>query len=101
MRGEDLLLGGSISYMQQKVSVDAAMTEQAKKLAEEVAASVRRWEPSHYADWGQRAHSKAIGAIWAGVDEVDRGVFAGREKRRRSGKLRHGRVAKAVERRYQ
>ena len=35
VRGEDLLLGGSISYMQQKVSVDAAMTEQAKKLAEE------------------------------------------------------------------
>lgn len=37
VRGEDLLLGGSVSYMQQKVSVDAAMTmtEQAKKLAEE------------------------------------------------------------------
>ena len=35
VRGEDLLLGGSVSYMQQKVSVDVAMTEQAKKLAEE------------------------------------------------------------------
>ena len=34
VRGEDLLLGGRVSYMQQKVSVDVAMTEQAKRLAE-------------------------------------------------------------------
>ena len=89
VRGEDLLLGGSVSYMQQKVSVDVAMTEQAKKLAEEgktpllfaknhtcaglvaVADTIKEdspqavaklremGNPSHYADRGQRAHSKS------------------------------------------
>ena len=122
VRGEDLLLGGSISYMQQKVSVDAAMTEQAKKLAEEgktpllfaknhtcaglvaVADTIKEDSPQAVAklrEMGIRVimltgdnerTAKAIGAQ-AGVDEVIAGVLPeGKEAEIR--KLReHGRVA--------
>ena len=104
VRGEDLLLGGSVSYMQQKVSVDVAMTEQAKKLAEEgktpllfaknhtcaglvaVADTLKEDSPQAVAelrDMGIRVimltgdnerTAKAIGAQ-AGVDEVIAGVL--------------------------
>ena len=104
VRGEDLLLGGSVSYMQQKVSVDAAMTEQAKKLAEEgktpllfaknhtcaglvaVADTIKEDSPQAVAklrEMGIRVimltgdnerTAKAIGAQ-AGVDEVIAGVL--------------------------
>ena len=122
VRGEDLLLGGSVSYMQQKVSVDAAMTEQAKKLAEEgktpllfaknhtcaglvaVADTIKEDSPQAVAklrEMGIRVimltgdnerTAKAIGAQ-AGVDEVIAGVLPeGKEAEIR--KLReHGRVA--------
>ena len=122
VRGEDLLLGGSVSYMQQKVSVDAAMTEQAKKLAEEgktpllfaknhtcaglvaVADTIKEDSPQAVAklrEMGIRVimltgdnerTAKAIGAQ-AGVDEVIAGVMPeGKEAEIR--KLReHGRVA--------
>ena len=122
VRGEDLLLGGSISYMQQKVSVDAAMTEQAKKLAEEgktpllfaknhtcaglvaVADTIKEDSPQAVAklrEMGIRVimltgdnerTAKAIGAQ-AGVDEVIAGVLP-EEKEAEIRKLReHGRVA--------
>ena len=104
VRGEDLLLGGSVSYMQQKVSVDVAMTEQAKKLAEEgktpllfaknhtcaglvaVADTIKEDSPQAVAklrEMGIRVimltgdnerTAKAIGAQ-AGVDEVIAGVL--------------------------
>ena len=122
VRGEDLLLGGSISYMQQKVSVDAAMTEQAKKLAEEgktpllfaknhtcaglvaVADTIKEDSPQAVAELREMGirvimltgdnerTAKAIGAQ-AGVDEVIAGVLPeGKEAEIR--KLReHGRVA--------
>ena len=35
MRGEDLLLGGSVSYMKENVTVDSTLLDQAQKLAEE------------------------------------------------------------------
>ena len=122
VRGEDLLLGGSVSYMQQKVSVDAAMTEQAKKLAEEgktpllfaknhtcaglvaVADTIKEDSPQAVAklrEMGIRVimltgdnerTAKAIGAQ-AGVDEVIAGVLP-EEKEAEIRKLReHGRVA--------
>ena len=122
VRGEDLLLGGSVSYMQQKVSVDAAMTEQAKKLAEEgktpllfaknhtcaglvaVADTIKEDSPQAVAELREMGirvimltgdnerTAKAIGAQ-AGVDEVIAGVLPeGKEAEIR--KLReHGRVA--------
>lgn len=122
VRGEDLLLGGSVSYMQQKVSVDVAMTEQAKKLAEEgktpllfaknhtcaglvaVADTIKEDSPQAVAklrEMGIRVimltgdnerTAKAIGAQ-AGVDEVIAGVLP-EEKEAEIRKLReHGRVA--------
>ena len=122
VRGEDLLLGGSVSYMQQKVSVDAAMTEQAKKLAEDgktpllfaknhtcaglvaVADTIKEDSPQAVAklrEMGIRVimltgdnerTAKAIGAQ-AGVDEVIAGVLP-EEKEAEIRKLReHGRVA--------
>ena len=35
VRGEDLLLGGSVSYMKENVTVDSTLLDQAQKLAEE------------------------------------------------------------------
>ena len=122
VRGEDLLLGGSVSYMKENVTVDSTLLDQAQKLAEEgktpllfaqnhtcagliaVADTLKEDSPQAVAelrDMGIRVimltgdnerTAKAIGAQ-AGVDEVIAGVLPeGKEAEIR--KLReHGRVA--------
>ena len=104
MRGEDLLLGGSVSYMKENVTVDSTLLDQAQKLAEEgktpllfaqnhtcagliaVADTLKEDSPQAVAelrDMGIRVimltgdnerTAKAIGAQ-AGVDEVIAGVL--------------------------
>lgn len=104
VRGEDLLLGGSVSYMKENVTVDSILLDQAQKLAEEgktpllfaknhicagliaVADTLKEDSPQAVAelrDMGIRVimltgdnerTAKAIGAQ-AGVDEVIAGVL--------------------------
>ena len=104
VRGEDLLLGGSVSYMKENVTVDSTLLDQAQKLAEEgktpllfaknhtcagliaVADTLKEDSPQAVAelrDMGIRVimltgdnerTAKAIGAQ-AGVDEVIAGVL--------------------------
>ena len=104
VRGEDLLLGGSVSYMKENVTVDSTLLDQTQKLAEEgktpllfaqnhtcagliaVADTLKEDSPQAVAelrDMGIRVimltgdnerTAKAIGAQ-AGVDEVIAGVL--------------------------
>ncbi len=104
VRGEDLLLGGSVSYMKENVTVDSTLLDQAQKLAEEGKTPLlfcpksylcrsdcrsrhaQRGQPQAVAelrDMGIRVvmltgdnerTAKAIGAQ-AGVDEVIAGVL--------------------------
>ena len=106
VRGEDLLLGGSVSYMKENVTVDSTLLDQAQKLAEEgktpllfaknhtcagliaVADTLKEDSPQAVAelrDMGIRVimltgdnerTAKAIGAQ-AGVDEVIAGGLPG------------------------
>ncbi len=90
VRGEDLLLGGSVSYMKENVTVDSTLLDQAQKLAEEGKTPLLFAQNHTCAgliaelrDMGIRVimltgdnerTAKAIGAQ-AGVDEVIAGVL--------------------------